>query len=260
MRAYAGRQFAPFLWWSLVWPGREANSRPTVREADTLPTEPPRHGTGFGLDTHSTELRLFRYPVVTVLFPKGFSLVHVYHHDSIAVDSSFHVWKVGKEISWSDEHSSLKLIDVAIGVAVHMYDIMHSSSYVLKIKTKVQDEWSFCLYGSILLRVMSVTPGLYSHLPDVQNADVSVSSQYWTVNWITWSLNQSSRPRDDIPTTVLVELRSTYKEISHIILILTDDYLASFKDFVFNNHVPKLDERLEKNYWIRSSSRLAENF
>ena len=44
MRAYAGRQFVPFLWWSLVWPGREGNSRPTVREADTLPTEPTRHG------------------------------------------------------------------------------------------------------------------------------------------------------------------------------------------------------------------------
>ena len=44
MHAYAGRQFVPFLWWSLVWPGREANSRPTVREADTLPTEPTRHG------------------------------------------------------------------------------------------------------------------------------------------------------------------------------------------------------------------------
>ena len=44
LRAYAGRQFVPFLWWSLVWPSREANSRPTVREADTLPTEPTRHG------------------------------------------------------------------------------------------------------------------------------------------------------------------------------------------------------------------------
>ena len=44
MHAYAGRQFVPFLWWSLVWPGREANSRPTVREADTLPTEPNQHG------------------------------------------------------------------------------------------------------------------------------------------------------------------------------------------------------------------------
>ena len=47
MHAYAGRQFVPFLWWSLVWPGREANSRPTVREADTLPTEPTRHGQRF---------------------------------------------------------------------------------------------------------------------------------------------------------------------------------------------------------------------
>ena len=46
MHAYAGRQFVPFLWWSLVWPGREANSRPTVREADTPPTEPTRHGPG----------------------------------------------------------------------------------------------------------------------------------------------------------------------------------------------------------------------
>ena len=43
MHAYAGRQFLPFLWWSLVWPGREANSWPTVREADMLPTEPTRH-------------------------------------------------------------------------------------------------------------------------------------------------------------------------------------------------------------------------
>ena len=37
---HAERQFVPFLWWSLVWPGREANSRPTVREADTLTTKP----------------------------------------------------------------------------------------------------------------------------------------------------------------------------------------------------------------------------
>ena len=44
MHAYAGRQSVPFLWWSLVWPGREANSRPTVWEADTLPTEPTGHG------------------------------------------------------------------------------------------------------------------------------------------------------------------------------------------------------------------------
>ena len=29
------------LWYD---PGREANSRPTVREADTLPTEPTQHG------------------------------------------------------------------------------------------------------------------------------------------------------------------------------------------------------------------------
>ena len=50
LRAYAGRQFVPFLWWSLVWPGREANSRPTVREADTLLTEPTRHGGRFWWD------------------------------------------------------------------------------------------------------------------------------------------------------------------------------------------------------------------
>ena len=48
MHAYAGRQFVPFLWWSLVWPGREANSRPAVREVDTLPTEPTRHGFDVG--------------------------------------------------------------------------------------------------------------------------------------------------------------------------------------------------------------------
>ena len=43
MRAYAGRQFVPFLWWSLVWPGREANSRlPCERR-----TEPTRHGLSF---------------------------------------------------------------------------------------------------------------------------------------------------------------------------------------------------------------------
>ena len=44
LRAYAGRQLVPILRWSLVWPGREVNSRPTVREAVTLPTEPTRHG------------------------------------------------------------------------------------------------------------------------------------------------------------------------------------------------------------------------
>ena len=33
------------LWYDpVVSLGREANSRPTVREADTLPTEPTRHG------------------------------------------------------------------------------------------------------------------------------------------------------------------------------------------------------------------------
>ena len=37
-------QFVPFLWWSLVWPGREANSRLTVWEADMLTTKPNRHG------------------------------------------------------------------------------------------------------------------------------------------------------------------------------------------------------------------------
>ena len=44
MRTYAGRQLVPFLWWSLVWPGRDANSRPSVWEADTLTTKPTRHG------------------------------------------------------------------------------------------------------------------------------------------------------------------------------------------------------------------------
>ena len=38
LRAMHGGSLYHFLWWSLVWPGREANSRPTVREADTLPT------------------------------------------------------------------------------------------------------------------------------------------------------------------------------------------------------------------------------
>ena len=40
----AGRQFVPFLWWSLVWPRWDANSRPTVWEVDTLTTKPTRHG------------------------------------------------------------------------------------------------------------------------------------------------------------------------------------------------------------------------
>ena len=33
-----------FLWWSLVWLGRDANLRPTVWEADRLTTKPTRHG------------------------------------------------------------------------------------------------------------------------------------------------------------------------------------------------------------------------
>ena len=32
------------FWWFLVWPGRDANLRPTVWEADTLTTKPTRHG------------------------------------------------------------------------------------------------------------------------------------------------------------------------------------------------------------------------
>ena len=33
-----------FLCWPLVWPGLDANPRPTVWEADTLTTKPTRHG------------------------------------------------------------------------------------------------------------------------------------------------------------------------------------------------------------------------
>ena len=36
----AGMQFVAFLWWSLVLPDRDANPRPTAREADTLTTKP----------------------------------------------------------------------------------------------------------------------------------------------------------------------------------------------------------------------------
>ena len=43
MRAYAGRHFVPFLWWSLVWPSRDANPRPTVWESDTLTTKLTQH-------------------------------------------------------------------------------------------------------------------------------------------------------------------------------------------------------------------------
>ena len=61
MHAYAGRQFVPFLWWSLVWPGREANSRPTVREADTLPTEPTRQGHSLSCSKYET---MSYYPLI----------------------------------------------------------------------------------------------------------------------------------------------------------------------------------------------------
>ena len=47
LRAMQGGSLYHFLWWSLVWPGREANSRPTVREVDTLQTETTRHGEVF---------------------------------------------------------------------------------------------------------------------------------------------------------------------------------------------------------------------
>ena len=39
----AGRQFVPFLWWSLVWLGRDANPQPTMWEADMLTTKPTQH-------------------------------------------------------------------------------------------------------------------------------------------------------------------------------------------------------------------------
>ena len=78
MHAYAGRQFVPFLWWSLVWPGREANSR-TVREADTLPTEPTRHG----FDLCQVLMRYHYRYIYTIMLPLvyGFWLyasIHIY--------------------------------------------------------------------------------------------------------------------------------------------------------------------------------------
>ena len=44
LHAMQGGIFVPFLWWLLVLPSREANSQPTVWEADTLTTKPVRHG------------------------------------------------------------------------------------------------------------------------------------------------------------------------------------------------------------------------
>ena len=41
--AYACSQFVQFLWWSLVWPGRDANPWPTMWEADMLTTKPTWH-------------------------------------------------------------------------------------------------------------------------------------------------------------------------------------------------------------------------
>ena len=38
----AGRQFVPFLWWSLVWTSQGTNLRPIAWEADTLTTKPSR--------------------------------------------------------------------------------------------------------------------------------------------------------------------------------------------------------------------------
>ena len=35
--------FVPFLWWSLVWPGWDANPRPTVWEGDTITTKPTQN-------------------------------------------------------------------------------------------------------------------------------------------------------------------------------------------------------------------------
>ena len=77
MHAYAGRQFVPFLWWSLVWPGREANSRPTVRETDTLTTKPTRSGQmGWTLVSGSNEYICLDLHC-QVAFPEGWPHIRV---------------------------------------------------------------------------------------------------------------------------------------------------------------------------------------
>ena len=56
----AGRQFVPFLWWSLVWPGRDSNPWPTVWEADMLITTLARHGCWLYIaEHHHRTIRLF---------------------------------------------------------------------------------------------------------------------------------------------------------------------------------------------------------
>ena len=40
---HAGSQFVPYLWWSSVWPGWDANPRPTTWEVDMLITKPFQH-------------------------------------------------------------------------------------------------------------------------------------------------------------------------------------------------------------------------
>ena len=96
MHAYAGRQFVPFLWWSLVWPGREANSRPTVWEADTLPTEPTRHGKKVALCaqdrvniTHAS-VKMISYWHIT-----GLPLTASFSHVLIIVICWFCKWTYG---------------------------------------------------------------------------------------------------------------------------------------------------------------------
>ena len=102
--ACVSMQFVPFLWWSLVWPGREANSRPTVREADTLPTEPTRHGYFLkralcfrprvakmftqNLPAHDSKLlrKVTRVPLCSAKCSRGCTLQLVYNHDLRVLD------------------------------------------------------------------------------------------------------------------------------------------------------------------------------
>ena len=56
----AGRQFVPFLWWSLVWPGRGMNPRPTACD-DTLITKHPSVTSGLVSESCNTRVIIMVY-------------------------------------------------------------------------------------------------------------------------------------------------------------------------------------------------------
>ena len=141
MHAYAGRQFVQSLWWSLVWPGREANSRPTVREADMLLTEPTRQW----LNINETYME---WVIDSPFLPKEHSFVPI------------QIWNKQTVKQWNSENKQWKT-----GPAVIK---LFESENVLKCKNRLPDFIeTLCLFSKLwenYLRHFTISLNRYNYL------------------------------------------------------------------------------------------------